>query len=322
MVTLLIEPCPQSNRTIVYQQLETVAEQTGIPRGILSDGGPDLKSGINDYQQTHPEIDFFYDIKHKCSIYLKHILSRNERWETFCAEANQFKAKVQQTAMAALCPPSQRNKSRFMNIDILLKWANEIMGPTQNNLHDVSTQLNVETQRLIEKTTWFSVYKPDIQRWTELYDITSTVTHVLRTEGYHANTKKRLTQELKTPVCDEAKELQTNLLTFVHEQCQKVHHDERIPASTEVIESLFGKFKCFEDEQARGGFSLSILAMSAMTMPCTPETVFDALSEVKTKDLQNWRNENLPVTVSKQRENIRNTFNNKEQKWYENIVPA
>lgn len=317
MIPLLIEPCSQSNRMVVARQLETVAQKAGVPRGILSDGGPDLKSGIMDYLETHPDVDYFYDIKHKCSIELKHILSQNNIWDSFCREASQFKLQIQQTSLAPLCPPSQRSKSRFMNIDILLKWVREIMIPTQTNPQEVSAMLGVKPEIIVEKTAWFMHYAPYIQQWIELYHITSTVTHILRSEGYHAGTEKILTQTLQPPVYDDARKLQSNLVTFTHEQCQKVHPDERIPASTEVIESLFGKFKNFENEQSRCGFSLSVLAMSAMTSPCTPEVVFNALSEVRTQDVLNWGKENLPETTSKKREKIRNTFNNKELIWHE-----
>jgi hypothetical protein len=320
MAPLLIEPCSQSNRTIVMHQLEAVAEKTGIPRGILSDGGPDLKSGISDYQQEHPEVAYFYDITHKCAVELKHLLSQNGRWDSFCGEANQFKVQVQQTSLAPLCPPSQRSKSRFMNIDLLLKWAHEIMGPTQCHPQEVSDMLHVPIEYLVAKTAWFADYSKDIQPWTELYHISSTVTDMLRKEGYHRNTETKLVQALPLPKSDAAKELQTNLVLFVHEQCQKVNRDERIPASTEVIESLFGKFKNFEDEHVRGGFSSSVLAMSAMTTPCTPEVITDAFSEVKTQDVLDWGKRNLPETVTKQREKIRKSFNDWELKWYELCV--
>ena len=46
-------PVNKSNGEIVYQQLEQTIEKTGVPREIISDHGPDVKAGIEQFCQNH-----------------------------------------------------------------------------------------------------------------------------------------------------------------------------------------------------------------------------------------------------------------------------
>ncbi len=47
---------------------------------------------------------------------------RYEKWLKFIELATKTKVSVQQTILAFLAPPNQRSKSRYMNVDILIKW--------------------------------------------------------------------------------------------------------------------------------------------------------------------------------------------------------
>ena len=109
-------PVTQSNGEIVSQQLEKTTFLTGVPKQIVADNGPDVKAGINIFQENHPETCFIYDIKHKSSVLLKKHLSEDEYWKEFIKLVGNTAKQLQQTDLAAIAPPSQRSKSRYMNI--------------------------------------------------------------------------------------------------------------------------------------------------------------------------------------------------------------
>ena len=115
-------PVKKSSGDIVYQQLEEASEKTGIPREIISDEGPDIKSGIKKFIGNHDKTCSIYDIKHKTASLLKRELKDNEQWQGFIKSCSKTKVQVQQTELAFLAPPNQRSKSRYMNIEILVNW--------------------------------------------------------------------------------------------------------------------------------------------------------------------------------------------------------
>jgi hypothetical protein len=75
-------PVTESNGEVVFRQLEAAAK-TGIPRAIVSDGGPDLHRGIARFCQKHPTTAWLYDIKHKTACLLKHALEGDVSWHVF-----------------------------------------------------------------------------------------------------------------------------------------------------------------------------------------------------------------------------------------------
>lgn len=67
MEPITLAPVRSSHGDVVYRQLETAAEKTGIPRAILSDHGPDLIAGIQQFCTQHPTTCAVYDITHKAA---------------------------------------------------------------------------------------------------------------------------------------------------------------------------------------------------------------------------------------------------------------
>lgn len=52
---------------------------------------------------------------------LKRELKNDDQWNEFIKLSTQTRQRVCQTALAALAPPNQRSKARYLNLDILVK---------------------------------------------------------------------------------------------------------------------------------------------------------------------------------------------------------
>jgi hypothetical protein len=115
-------PVTQSNGEVVFQPREQTLTRTGVPREIIRDHGSDLKAGIDEFCQVHPETAHIYDIKHKAANVLKHALQEDEAWRECCRLAAQTRNQGQQTSLAPLAPPNQRTKARDMTVDRLMEW--------------------------------------------------------------------------------------------------------------------------------------------------------------------------------------------------------
>ena len=120
-------PVTKSNGDIVYKQLEETIKKTGVPSSIVADHGGDIKSGIDKFCKQNNETIYIHDVKHKMALLLKKFLNKDERWNDFTRQANSSKAQMQQTELAPLSPPAQRSKARYMNIEHLLNWAEEVL---------------------------------------------------------------------------------------------------------------------------------------------------------------------------------------------------
>ena len=54
-------PVTHSNGAVVYEQLVQTSEKTGVPRQIVGDYGPDIKSGIERFCREHEKTCYIYD---------------------------------------------------------------------------------------------------------------------------------------------------------------------------------------------------------------------------------------------------------------------
>ena len=297
-------PVKQSDGDIVYRQLEQAAKKTGVPRAIIGDKGSDLNCGIKRYCEEHPETVSIYDIKHKTALVLKKQLENSDKWNEFRTWARASKMQLQQTGLAHLSAPNQRSKARYMNVDTLIVWGQrvlQIVEPLQKK-----RVLSQEEEKIVEKLSVIMQFKKSLRVWKEMIDVVGTVESFIRREGYTANTDKELQARFDEtdirPKSREAKHVRSELQSFVQEQqktCKK--KGERLPGSSEIIESVFGKQKFLEGEQSKSGFTGLLLGIGAFVSSTSDAIIKTALETVKTADVLNWSKEHIGSSVQAKR---------------------
>ena len=309
MEPLALYPVRHSDGRVVYQQLEATTAQTGLPRAILSDHGSDLKAGIERFGEAHPEISLLYDIQHKTAAVLKRELEQDARWSQFTQLAAQTKRQVQQTALAAFAPPNQRSKARYLNLEELVEWGQGIL--TWLDAHPATLPVAGS-----EKLTWVQDFRTALQEWQECSQVATITESLVRQEGFYRGLQGKLKQQLVgVAKTQPARRVRAELLHFVAEEESKARPQEHLPGSSEVIESVFGKFKYLEHDQARSGLTGLLLSVCALVATTTQDVIRQALETVSTQDVLEWCKENLGPSVQAQRREIFNAPDGAEQKW-------
>ena len=310
---LALFPVTQSNGEIVYQQLEETVSKTGVPKQIISDHGRDVKSGIEQFCQKHSNTIFVYDITHKAATVLKRELSTDDRWNEFTALATSTRKKVQQTRLAAIAPPNQRSKARYMNVETLVKWGADKLILLNNP--DEFSCLESSKEYLTEKLGWLSDFQNDIEEWKDLINIVKEVETFIKFQGLYQGCHDDLlnlpTFKAKTL---RAIRIQEELLGFVKQESKKACKDERLLGSSEIIESVFGKMKRLENDQSKSGFTVFILSLAAIVSKTTTEVVHKALETVPTHKVHEWFKNNIGKSVQAKRVQVNKITKKEEQK--------
>jgi hypothetical protein len=114
--------------------------------------------------------------------------------------------------------------------------------------------------------------------------------------------------------------MNTELIAFVAHESAKARPNERLLGSSEVIESILGKLKRLEQDQAKSGFTGLLLSIGAMVSTTTSEVVQKALETVSTKKVLAWCKETLGQSVQARRREAFASHDKSEQKrdqsWY------
>jgi len=299
---LAVYPVTQSNGEIVYQQLEEVRKQTGVPREILSDRGSDLDKGITQFCHAHPETCFIYDIKHKVAALLKRELGADPRWQAFTRLVGQTTQRVQQTALAALAPPRQRYKARYMNVGELVGWGVRMLRYLEE---DGGHRPEWDLHRVDQKVGWVRQYRQEVEQWRQLVEVGTRVEQWVKTQGLSSRSAQQLPQQLAgVGTLPRTQQLGAELVEFVRAEAAKAKDGERLVGSSEIIESLFGKWKRLEGDQARSGLTGLVLLLGALVSHTSAAVIRQALESVPTKMVLTWCREKLGKTVQATRRTL------------------
>ena len=290
-----LQPVTESTGDVVYRQMEAATAKTGIPRAICSDDGRDLHRGIALFREAHPATVWMYDVKHKTAILLKHDLENDASWQEFVGQVNRFKQRVSVTPLACLLPPQQRGKARYMSVDVLVDWAEKHLPLLDRP--DVLIQIGLDAAIVQEKLGWLRGYCPQIRRWREMLDVIETTEHYVRHQGIHRKAADELAALLPKPISEAACSLRQELLAFVQEEAQQARKGERLLGSSEVLESIIGKYKCVAGERGQHGLTGMVLSIGALVGHVTVGAVQAALVDVPNQDVWNWCQTHLGTTV-------------------------
>lgn len=316
-------PVKQSNGEVVWQQLEKTIEKTGVPREIIGDQGTDLAGGIEKFCQNHQDTCYIYDIKHKVATVLKHELQDDKTWLEYTKFAAQTRKRTQQTSLAFLSPPNQRTKSRYMNVDILIKWGLNILSflDKQQQQIEASNSNKFDSEQLDEKVGWVNRFREQLREWEDLLQIIATTESFVRENGLYHNShlelKKHMDQDQNQDHMahtELTKRVHEQLLAFVAEESLKAKTKERLLGSSEVIESVFGKLKRLEHDQATSGFTGLLLSTAAMVSITTKDVILKALKTVPTREILDWYKKNIGQSVQSMRKEAFTSHDKTEQK--------
>lgn len=298
-----LEVVEKSDGPTVERQLIELSQQTGqIPRAVLSDCGGDLSAGIAAFCATHPGTIPLKDLPHFAANAIKKILHADPQWTEFLAETNRSKAQLRQTKFAFLLPPDLRSKARWMNLDPLIEWSENV----QTFLDSPRPVPGVSwvPDELEAAMGWLRTHRPAVQRWTQMLNVVGASLKYIRKQGYHRQAQEELRQvldELPRPRGSDAEQVANSLLDYVEQQSRPIPEGQHLPATSEALESLLGKAKQLQGPQSRSGFTKMILGIAASVSTLTAQLVYTALSHIKIEQVHEWTNKQIAASVQGQR---------------------
>jgi hypothetical protein len=300
MELIALVPMKKATKHTVAKCLLNAVAETGVPRAILSDHGADLHGAITIFRRQHSKTVELYDIKHKAACLLKALLEGDEQWKRFASLSGQTKFATQQTELAFLVPPSQRSKSRFMNLGELMNWGRQTLALLDEPSR--LQRLGASMEHVRSKLGWLTEFREVLAEWSAYQDVIEKTWEFVRCRGYYARAGEDLAAAVPTPSRDTANELRQKLIAFVTAESSKARSGEILPGTTEVLESCFGKLKALESGQSKSGFTGLVLSLGAMVSDWTAESIGEALRQCRVRDVLDWCRKMLGRSVQSQRQ--------------------
>jgi hypothetical protein len=314
---------------------------------------------------------------------LKQELSEDRQFQKFFKDCSLTRQRVQQTDLCFLSPPTQRAKSRYHNIDILISWAIKIINYEKKqdfSAIDNTYTLDKEAYRLLklsistdtikilkrakpeaaenlekfsqtmskiltaeiwqidrekicqaaslgrrkfyEKLGWLLSHKTDIQTYSEMLALIGSAQTHIKNQGLHHKSLSEWLESLvqnsslsvATPeVSQRVQGIQKRIEEYLADEVQKNPTELILLGTSDVIESLFGKYKIFAQRRPIKELGASILLIPLSTIEITIDLVKEAMESISCTDVVAWTKSIFGSSMLSRRRNL-NSIPNSDTK--------
>jgi hypothetical protein len=293
----------QINGETVAADLQTIFAQAGAPVAIVRDGDATLQKGVRLWQDKQNEVvPVIYDIGHAAANVLKEEFESKGPYQRFIALTGRAASRLRQTDLAFLIPPKLRSKGRFQSIGNLGQWAAKILEALS-----VKGDLRPLTRaKLREVLPGFMALRGFVQRFASTTHSVARMLEILKNNGLNQANYALCAQLLASLPKNSRVRKQLHSWLQHHLEIQKQltakgHPDLPLMVSSDVIESLFGKYKHILERSPQADMNRSTLLIPALCGRLGKLAIEQALAQTRHDDLKIWEQKNIPYTVRKKR---------------------
>ena len=284
----------------MLREYQSIHQRLGPIRQILIDGASELQSGAKAYAESvDHEVVIQRDAAHYAATQMKSILGKDEKFQQAISHMGTTRSQVQQTELAFLSPPTPKNKARFMNLSSVIQWMTMMLWLLRNP--DAACLAGVAPERLQAKFAWIAGYADQIPMWRACQDVVSTFVTFANEQSLHHGASAKLAAAIGELKHREARELRDRLVRFVLESESALQPGERLPMSTQLLESLFGQYKQLEGQQSKSGFTGLVSCIPLLHRLPTPASVRASFAQVTKKQVADWVTKHVGRTLTSQR---------------------
>ena len=290
------------NGPLVKDALADIFGKAGMPRAIIKDGGTDIKRGVELYQAAHDaeHVQVIEDVGHLAANALKAEFAWRAAFEKFLDIARKGASRIRQTDLAWLLPPKVRTKGRFQGITEVAEWAGKLlnlMGGPGRSKNDS------EVGMLRKAFHGLSQLRGFLEQFCATCRVTERFLKLLKRNGLNQATGAQAKIILKQLPQDS--QVRARLASWIdrHLKIQRGLAIGHIPllVSSDVIESLFGKFKTIIQRNPQAELNRLVYIIPLLCGTHTSAEIDRALRGCSHGQMLDQIHKTIPPTLRQQR---------------------
>jgi hypothetical protein len=287
------------NGATVAQQLTDIFSRAGPPAAITKDCDATLNKGVRLWmEQAQTSVPVIEDISHVMASALKAQFEQTAHYQRFTTLATKAAKALRQTDLAFLVPPKLRSKGRFLSIGKLARWGEKLLEVLAVKGR---AKKGSPLARLRAALPGFLKLRPFITTFATTAVTVSELMDVLKNNGLDASTDAPCRQlAARLPADSHVKQ---RLLAWLdrHRAIQRQLTDRALIVSSDIIESLFGNFKCILERSPQADMNRTTLLLPVLCGNLNPARLANALGHTSHSDLLAWEKQHIPYTQRKKR---------------------
>lgn len=158
-----------------------------------------------------------------------------------------------------------------------------------------------------EKLGWVQAYQTDLAGYAQMMALVHTVERQLKQDGLAKTSPDLFAQQTATWNLSPRWQLFRNqILTYLQTQSEPLPSDQTWLASSDVLASIFGKYKLFSSERSFKEIGQMILTIPLFTTKLTPQRVKQALETIRITDVKEWAHQLFGQSMLSKRRSLLN----------------
>ena len=136
---------------------------------------------------------------------------------------------------------------------------------------------------------WLLDYRQELQIYTEMLTLIQTVQTQLKTQGLHRQSLEQWLATIKNySLTSRGELLQHQISEYLKFEAEQIQEKQILLGASDIIESLFGKYKLLAARRPLKEISTSILLIPLATLEITNNLVKQAMEAIRFTDVCSW----------------------------------
>jgi len=158
-----------------------------------------------------------------------------------------------------------------------------------------------------EKLAWVSVYRSALPTYARLSNLVNTIAQQLKQQGLsHSSPDTFVKQTASLTLSPRLQRFRNRILTYLRTHIEPFSPGQTLLASSDVLESIFGKYKLFSAERSFKEIGQMILTIPLFTARLTTQRVKLALETISMSDVQSWAEQTFGQSMLSKRRDLLN----------------
>lgn len=276
---------------LIAQELEKLEESIGTIKYAVADQGNSIRKALK-----IKEIFHVYDVTHCISIIVEHVYKSDPEFIQYTKKLAHLRGAQALGKHAHLLPPAQRVNSRFMNLRPIADWGMSV-------LHFLEKAPQAHYQAEKNHLNWVLEHQHLIRELDLLNQFINSVQLILKTTGLSENSLLECQKLFSQSKNSRLLAIEQKLSEYLLETLKNSPMDQKstLLCSSDCIESAFGKYKNYIQDNPMTGITNLSLSLAAFTGKLSKEEISEAFQSTRVENVKNWSKENIGQTTLSKR---------------------
>jgi hypothetical protein len=272
----------------VLLEVKTKLEKEGASVSyVVSDRGSAILKSLK-----MSDLVSIWDCTHYLASFLENNYKNDASFKVLMSELVLLRKKWQIGGNSCLIPPKLRSKSRYLNLFEVVKWAESVS-------LSLKKDLVFWTDERRAALAFLDQYQPLIAEMNLICNAIKFSHKQLKNNGLSQKSVAEMTQyfQLNKVINAKYNAFEQYILSYYDDMMKRKPEQKNLIASSDIIESLFGKVKYRKRYLAYQSFHKSIFILPLMTKNISPVETKKALEKFTCKQILDKINDKLATSV-------------------------